>query len=306
MIFYGVTEYDRQLIHLLAQHKRIRIGNFIAFRYLDYEISLHVEDDVAGEDCVIVGSTAPPLNQLFTLLVLADALKKGGASYVQVFVPYMGYSRQDNNPMGEWSGMELIGKLLRSAGIDSIITIDIHSRLDDKLINMPVINLFPAKIFSPQINRLGWKDYCIIAPDEGAKRRARVLAKDLGVTRPVAYMIKHRSDGIIHSELIGNICNRVIVVDDILDSGKTLVSACNLLKQQGVQEIAVVVTHGLFNNIAWRRLFALNVVAVFVSNSTPNTLRQHHPRLHQVSILPLLEAAYPSLILEEKYHEENA
>lgn len=301
MIFYAVSDYYRLLLEHFAQQKHVRLGSYELRRYADDEINLKMNDDVAGEDCVIVSSTALTQTQLFTLLALADALKHAGASYVQAFVPYMGYSRQDNNPANEWSGIELIGKMMKTAGVDSIITIDIHSRQADKLLGMPVINLYPVNIFAPLIQELGWSDYCIIAPDEGAKRRAKALALNLGNTKPVAYMIKHRSDGIVHSELLSNICERVVLVDDIIDSGKTLVSACNLLKQQGVREMAVVVTHGLFTNVAWRRLFALNVKAVYVSDSLPSALKQHHPNLVQVSILPLLEAAYPSLILEEKY-----
>ena len=305
MIFYGVTNFDRQLLEDFSREKNVKLGSFESIRFPDRELSLIVNDDVAGEDCVIIGSTAPPLEQFFQLLMLADALKRAGSSYVQAFIPYMGYSRQDSNAANEWGGIEAIGRMLKTAGVDSIITIDIHSRQADKLIDMPVINLYPVYIFGPLVKRLGWQDYCVLAPDEGAKIRARALALYLGEAKPVSYMIKRRIDSIIQSTLTSNICDRVAIVDDILDSGKTLVSACNLLKNRGVKEITVIVTHGLFNNSAWRRLFALNVTAIYVSDSTPNAFRQHHPNIVHVPILPMLEAAYPNLILEEKRHEKN-
>jgi ribose-phosphate pyrophosphokinase len=145
----------------------------------------------------------------------------------------------------------------------------------------------------------------IVAPDQAARNRAHMLASLTNSKLPPAYIVKRRTNGIFHSGLVGEVSPRVVIVDDIIDSGRTLVSACSLLREHGVREIAVVVTHGLFTNGAWKRMFGLGVTKLYVTDSCPEAAQQKHPGVRVIPLAPLVPAILPQLTRKEK-HYENA
>lgn len=304
MIVFATPTYYRRFIRpLRAENPDIAVGNCEVLRFLNGERHVRIYDDVSGQDCLVISSIAPPDEQLLTLLMITDALKRGGARSVRVFLPYLGYARQDKFEPGESGGIALIGSLIKAAGVDKVITIDAHSKLDQKLIGLPFTSLSPSSLFIPAIQSLDWGDVTVVAPDEGAIARAQATADSLGITRPVAHLVKKHVDGIMHLSLIGEVSKHIIIIDDIIDSGRTLVSACNVLREKGVQEIAIAVTHGLFTNGAWKRLFGLGVKALFVSDSCPEATAQKHPSVHVISLKTLLPAILPGIISKEKQYE---
>lgn len=259
------------------------LGECEVARFANGELHVTVTSDVAGQDCAVVGSLAPPDEQLLSVLMLADALKQAGARTIEVYLPYLGYGRQDKPTPGE-SGVALVGKLLNAAGIESVTTIDVHSPLDRRLIGLSLNSLSAAALFASSIIEMGWEKAIIVAPDKGAMERAEDLASRIGSDTSPTHLVKQHIDGVKHLELVGSVGERVIIVDDILDTGGTLVSACELLQTKGVKEILVVVTHGLFTGDAWQRLFSLGVANLLVSDSCPAALQQNHPQIRPVAI----------------------
>lgn len=302
-IFTSSDYYKRFVRPLCKSSPDIVAGKSEVMRFPNGEIHAMVYEDVNDEECLVIGSVAPPDEQLLALLTLANTLKRNGAVSVRAFLPYLGYARQDKFKTGESGGIALIGSLLRAAGVDEVVAIDTHSKLDQKLIGLPLISLSPASIFAPAIHDLGWSNVTIVAPDEGALARAQAIADTLGSTRPVAHLAKIHVDGIVHLDLAGEVSSHAVIVDDIIDSGRTLVSACNVLREHGVQEIAVAVTHGLFTNGAWKRIFGLGVRALFVSDSCPEAAAQKHPGVQIIPLTPLLPAVLPEVIRKEKQYE---
>jgi ribose-phosphate pyrophosphokinase len=284
IIFAASDYYLRFAMRIHNAYSGTTIGKVKIGRFPNGELHASVLQDVTNRDCMIVGSTAPPDEQLLILVTLADTLKRAGARIIHAFIPYLGYSRQDATVRGESGGIALVGALLRSSGIDSVMTIDVHSDKNKQLIGLPLTTLSPADLFAPYIRKLGWDDAVFVAPDKGAQERTRLLAHAVGNTRPITYLVKTHSDGVRHLDLIGTVSSRVILVDDILDTGQTLVSACELLIKQGVQEIVVVVTHGLFTEKAWGRLFSLGVTKLFVSDSCQKTEKQKNPDIEVVPV----------------------
>jgi len=289
-VFYSSDYYKRFVRPLCESSPHVVAGRSEIMRFSNGEMHAIVHEDVNDEECLVIGSVAPPDEQLLALLMLAEALKRNGAVKVRAFLPYLGYARQDKFGPGESGGIMLIGSLLRAAGVDEVITFDVHSDLDGQIIGLPLLSLSTAQLFVPAIHGLGWGDITVIAPDEGAKARAQAVAKAINGGQQTAYLIKKRTDGILHLDLIGEVSPRVLIVDDILDSGRTLVSACSILREKDVQEIAVAVTHGLFTNEAWKRLFELGVKTLLVSESCPEANRQKHTSVHVISLVRLLPA----------------
>jgi ribose-phosphate pyrophosphokinase len=306
MIVFATPIYFRRFIKSLrVRYPDIVVGEFEFSRFGNGELHARVYDNVSGQDCIIISTLAPPDEQLLSLLMLANALKRSGANSIKAFLPYLSYARQDKFNRGESGGIALVGSLLKSSGIDEVITIDVHSELDKQLIGLPLTSLSSAQLFNSAIQKLEWNDITIVAPDEGAINRAQRVAAMINSTRSVAHLVKKHDDGIMHLNLIGDVSKRVVIVDDIIDSGQTLVSACNILRDREVQEIAIVVTHGLFTGDAWTQLFELGVKTLVVSDSCPEVVKQKHQNIQVISITPLLPAVMPEEAMKEKHFENT-
>lgn len=287
MIVFAAQSYYARFAEELATHPDVTLGMSQQLRYPGGELCVAIRQGVDGQDCLVVGTIAPPDTQLLETVLLAEALKRNGARSVRLFLPYLAYARQDKSTPGLGGGIAAVGALLRAAGVDSVITIDLHSQLDNKLVDMPVVSLMPSSLFAKEIKQLEWPDVTVVAPDEGAIHRNERLAEALGVRGSVVHLVKPHGS-IVHLGVVGDVGPRVIIADDILDSGRTLVSACNVLHQHGVQDIAIAVTHGLFTGAIWKELFALGIRRLFVSDSCPSALKTEVPEVRVVSIKPLL------------------
>jgi ribose-phosphate pyrophosphokinase len=171
-----------------------------------------------------------------------------------------------------------------------LVTIDIHSRRAAELLQMPVTSLSPAELFAAELERSGLLDATIVAPDEGAIERSRALVEAVGIAKPIVYLRKERTaTGVVHRELVGELGRRAVVVDDILDTGGTLVSCCHELKQRDVEDVTVMVTHGLFTGERWEELLPL-VAGLYVTNSIPSARHVSEP-VRVLSVGPLIEQA---------------
>lgn len=302
-VFAASDYYQRFVRPLCESGADMAAGAAEVKRFPNGEMHAIVHENVEGDACLVAGSVAPPDEQLLALLSLADALGRNGAASVHAFLPYLGYARQDKFGSGESGGIALIGSLLKAAGITQVISFDIHSNRDKNLIGIPLSSLSPAPVFSASLAKAGWFNPTVVAPDEGALRRTTKLARTLGITSPTPYLVKRRFDGIVHLDLVGTVSDKVILVDDIIDSGRTLISACQLLRGKGVREIAVAVTHGLFTGDTWKELFDLGVQALYVSDSCPEASRQDHPKVHILPLAPLMPEVVTHVIRKGKRYE---
>lgn len=229
---------------------------------------MRVGSPVANRACAVLGSLAPPDEQILSVLLLAHTLKREGARRVVAVLPYLGYARQDRADAGQSLGGAWAGDLLRAAGVDQVLTLDVHSRRAAACFPMPLQSLSPAPLFAEALVEHGLTDVSIVAPDEGAVERCEAVRRAAGIHAPLAYLRKRRhADGVTHSALVGAVAPRVAIVDDILDTGGTLISACAELRRAGAREITVLVTHGLFTGRRWRELPALGVRRIFTTDS---------------------------------------
>jgi ribose-phosphate pyrophosphokinase len=234
---------------------------------------------------------APPGEQLLAFTFVVDTLRRLGAARVIALVPYLGYARQDKEEAGRGLGAAWLGGVLRACGVAELVTIDIHSSRAAELLELPVTSLSPADLFAAEIRGAGLVDATIVAPDEGAIGRSREVAEAAGIEAPIAHLRKQRTTtGVLHRELIGEVGDRAVIVDDILDTGATLISCCHRLRRQGVGETTVMVTHGLFTGELWMELIPL-VAAIHVTDSVPAVAARPPAFARVVSVRSLLEQA---------------
>lgn len=264
-------------------------GAFRAERFENGEWQVKLQTPVGDEDCFILGSVAPPDEQLFCSLLLAHTLKKERARQVTAILPYLAYARHDKDKLGESLGTAWLGAVAQASGIDRILTVDVHSERGAKMFPIPVISLSPANIFAQALDRFGLKQATIVAPDEGAIPRCDAVKRAAGTAQEtIPFFRKQRAaTGILHSGLVGTVGRQVVIIDDMLDTGGTLVSACGRLREAGVEEIHIMVTHGLFTGDRWRELWRLGVRRIFCTNSVPG--REFGDKIEQLSVVPLLE-----------------
>ena len=266
-------------------------ARFEAARFENGELHIAIHTPVRNQNCVILGSISPPDENLLSLLLLAHTLKKEGARKASAILPYVAYARHDKDKTGESLGTAWLGVMAEAAGIDELIGVDVHSDRAKKLFPFRVISLSPAEVFAEALKRFGLEKAAIVAPDEGAIPRCDAVKKAAGMAPgKTLYFEKHRTaEGITHTGCIGEVGRQVVLVDDILDTGGTLVSACQRLRQAGAEEIHVMVTHGLFTGNRWKELWSLGVKRIFCTDSVPFARGTEDSRITRLSIIPLLE-----------------
>jgi ribose-phosphate pyrophosphokinase len=269
-IVFALPEHEELLPGELSEHSAPALGSCAFSRFPNGELYVRVASPVASRVCAVLGSLAPPDEQILSVLLLAHTLRREGARRIVALLSYLGYARQDRADPGQSLGAAWAGDLLGASGIDRVLTIDVHSREAAACLPMGVDSLSPAPLFADVLKQRPLTDLSVVAPDEGALGRCEAVVRAAGIRTPLAYLRKQRgADGVTHSALVGKVMPRVAIVDDILDTGGTLISACVELRRAGAQEITVFATHGLFTGQRWRELPALGVQRIYTTDSIP-------------------------------------
>jgi len=276
----------------------LRPGQFSLVRYLNQEVHIDLQCKVSGEHCFILGSIAPPDSQMISLLLLAHTLKKEGAARITGLLPYLAYAREDKVKPGQSLGTAWVGALLQASALDEIWAVDVHSEHDQQLFPLALRSLSPAALFGECLERFALTDASFVAPDEGAVARCQALTAAAGRTSgDIVYFKKQRTaSGVVHHERIGELQRRAVVVDDVLDTGATLVSACERLAAAGVVELYICVTHGLFSGQRWRDLWSLPLKRIFCTDSVPGCTSIADPRITPLQLGPLLRAEVATIL----------
>jgi ribose-phosphate pyrophosphokinase len=288
-LLFTFPEYSR-IEKSLRDLPGLTPGQFSITRYENQDLHAGIESLVSSEHCFILGGIGAPDCQTLSLLLLAHSLKKEGAHRVTGILPYLAYSREDKIKPGESLTTAWAGALLKASAFDEIWTVDVHGEEDKRLIPLPIESLSPAKTFGEHLAKLALTDVCFVSPDQGAVARCQAVKSASGTARgDVVYFEKRRSAaGIVHRSPIGKVDRRAVVVDDILDTGATLVSACEKLVAAGVEELYLCVTHGLFCGQRWRDLWSLPVKHIFCTDTVPACTMIRDPRITVLAIASVL------------------
>jgi ribose-phosphate pyrophosphokinase len=248
-------------------------GSFFEKTFRNGEYYLKIDQDVRGKKVVVFSVITQPQEQIMKILFLLNAIKSNKASKIVLVLPYYPYSRQDRvREAGEPISAGLMAGLFASAGADRIITIDIHNPQGLGKYKKKVKNIKPFDMLSASINQAIDSSWVLGAPDKGAEKRVRELAKVLNVKK-IAYLRKERPQpgkarvtGITGDPVSGE---KVLLVDDMIDSGNTIIEAANFIRNRGAKVISVVCTHGIFSQGAWLRLNQSVIKNVYCTDTMP-------------------------------------
>jgi len=300
MILFTLEQYEAMGGAVERTLPWLRTGGFQVARYDNGELHAALHTPVAFEHCVVLGSIAPPDEQLLSALLLAHTFRKEGAREVSALLPYLAYSRQDKDKPGESLAAALVGRLLEAAGFNQVITADVHSEADKPLFPIPILSLDTAPLFADAIKRHQLIEATFVAPDNGAIARCQAVKAALGMPEAdTPYFEKQRiGTGIVHVGPIGKVGSRAVIIDDMLDTGTTLVSACQKLVEAGVREIYIMITHGLFTGECWKQLWSLGVKRIICTNTVPFPVGLDSSSIETLSIVPLLRQQL--LLLENR------
>jgi ribose-phosphate pyrophosphokinase len=247
------------------------LGSLTIQKFSDGEISAEFNESIRGLDVFVIQSTHAPADNLVELLLIVDAAKRASAPYVTAVIPYFGYARQDRKDKPRVAiGAKLVANLLTAAGVDRLMTLDLHAGQIQGFFDFPVDHLDGSAIFTPYVKSLNLEDFMFASADVGGVQRARNYAKFFGVDLAVCDKHRKRANEIASMQVIGDVTGaNVILVDDIVDTGGTLCRAAELLLEKGAKSVRALITHGVFSGNAVERIMSSALTEIVVTDSIP-------------------------------------
>ena len=245
--------------------------------FSDGEFRVSIEETVRGKEVVIVQSTFPPSDNLMELLMLIDAAKRASAKRIVAVIPYFGFARQDRKDAPRVAiGAKLIANMLTAAGVDRVITMDLHADQIQGFFEVPVDHLYGSAVFLPYLESMNTDNLLIATPDTGGTKRANAFAKYLGVDMAICYKQRKVANQVASMRVIGDVEGKdVVLVDDICDTAGTLTKAAGLMMGHGAATVRAVCTHPVLSGPAYERIADSALTELVVTDSIP--LRDDKP-----------------------------
>ncbi|MGK2923977.1 MAG: ribose-phosphate pyrophosphokinase [Methyloceanibacter sp.] len=287
---------NRPLAEAIAAYLDSPLARCIVRRFADKEIFVEVQENVRGEDVFVIQSTSAPANDhLMELLILVDALKRASARRITAVLPYFGYARQDRKPGPRTPiSAKLVANMIVRAGADRVLTLDLHAGQIQGFFDIPTDNLFAAPAMVADIKDVMSEDnVMVVSPDVGGVVRARGLAKRIDAPLAIVDKRRERPGDSEVMNVIGDVSGHsCILVDDIVDSGGTLVNAAEALLEKGAKKVTGYITHGVLSGGAVARIMASQLKELVITDSiqpSDSVLKAHNIRV--LPIAPLLGEA---------------
>ncbi|MEM9590681.1 MAG: ribose-phosphate pyrophosphokinase [Pseudomonadota bacterium] len=287
---------NRPLAEAIANYLDTPLARCVVRRFADKEIFVEIQENVRGEDAFIVQSTSAPANDhLMELLILCDALRRASARRITAVIPYFGYARQDRKPGPRTPiSAKLVANMIVRAGAARVLTLDLHAGQIQGFFDIPTDNLFAAPVMVGDITEVMAKDnVMVVSPDVGGVVRARGLAKRIDAPLAIVDKRRERPGESEVMNVIGDVSGHsCILVDDIVDSGGTLVNAAEALLKQGAKQVTGYITHGVLSGGAIARVMSSQLKELVITDSimpSDAVLNAHNIRV--LTIAPLLGEA---------------
>ncbi len=259
----------------ISKYLKTRLVNSSIKKFSDGEIYIEINENIRGNSIFIIQSVSSPANDnLMELLLCIDALKRSSAKNITAVIPYFGYARQDRKVVPRTSiSAKLVSNLITKAGADRVVTVDLHSGQIQGFFDIPVDNLFATPIFARHIRKkIKSNNLICVAPDVGGTARARALGKMLNVGLAIVDKRRPSPGKSEVMNVIGNVRNKTcIIVDDIIDSGGTIVNAAKVLKEKGARDVHVYVSHGVLSGNAVEKISKSKVKNLVVTDTIDNS-----------------------------------
>jgi len=282
------------LAQAIAHHLHIPLGKINVGRFSDGELNIEIMENIRGRDVFLMQSTCPPANDnLMELLVMADACQRASAGRITALIPYLGYARQDRRPRASRVPItsKLVAKLIGAAGIDRVLTVDLHADQIQGFFDIPLDNVYASPVLLGDVWRQEYERMVVVSPDVGGVVRARALAKrlddaDLAIIdkrRPQANQSQVMN---VIGEVKGKTC---VMIDDLVDTAGTLCSASEVLKERGALQVVAYITHPVLSGPAVERLENSVLDELVVTDTIPlKPAAQACSKIRQLSVAELL------------------
>ena len=291
MVFTGNA--NPELAKLVVERLDIPMGEMSVGKFSDGEITVEINENVRGKDAFIIQPTCTPTNDnLMELLLMADGLRRASAARITAVVPYFGYARQDRRPRSARVPISAraVADMMVGAGIDRVLTVDLHADQIQGFFSVPVDNVYGSPILLDDIARQKYEDLVVVSPDVGGVVRARAIAKQLNVD--LAIIDKRRPEANVAEvmNIIGDVEGRTcVLVDDMVDTAGTLCHAATALKEHGAKAVVAYCTHPVLSGPAIDRLKSSALDELVVSDTIPlSVAAQKSGRVRQLTIAGLL------------------
>jgi len=291
-LFTGRANPD--LAKRIAEYLRINLGDIEIKSFSDREVYVKINENVRGKDVFLLQPTCPPANEnIMELLIMIDASRRASAKRITAVIPYYGYARQDKKDEPRVSiAAKLVANLITVAGADRVLTMDLHSPQIQGFFDIKVDHLFAAPVIIEYFKKKNLKDLVVLSPDVGGMIRARAYAKRLKA--PLAVIDKRRPMAnkaeVMH--VVGEVKGKdVLIVDDMVDTGGTLLAAANALKREGAKDIYASCTHPVLSGDAFQRIYDSPLKEIVITDTIPLKREKGNSKIRVLSVSSLLGEA---------------
>ncbi|PID94740.1 MAG: ribose-phosphate pyrophosphokinase [Bacteroidales bacterium] len=298
-IFSG--EKSEYLASQICQSLNCGLGKKTKLKFSDGEFAVYYEETVRGCYVFIVQSTIPNSDNLMELLMMIDAAKRASAYKIIAVIPYFGWARQDRKDKPRISiTAKLVADLLSTAGIDRVITMDLHADQIQGFFDIPVDHLYASTIFAPFIKNLNLDDLVIASPDVGGSKRANSYAHHLDAPLVLCHKTRERANEIASMRIIGDVKDKnVVLIDDMADTAGTLAKAADLMIENGAKSVRAIVTHAVMSGNAAENIMKSQITELICTDSIPFDVAKC-PKVKVLSIAELLGIAISNV-----YHNQS-
>ena len=284
-VFSGTN--SKYLAEKICNSLGCELGNMNITHFADGEFAVSFEESIRGAHVFLVQSTFPNSDNLMELLLMIDAAKRASAKSIVAVIPYFGWARQDRKDKPRVSiGAKLVADLLSVAGIDRLITMDLHADQIQGFFNIPVDHLYASGIFLPYIQSLNLENLVIATPDVGGSKRASTYAKYLDVPLVLCNKTRERANVVATMQIIGDVKDKnVILIDDMCDTAGTIVKAAALMMENGAKSVRALCSHAIMSDPATQRVEESPLSEMIFTNSIP--YRKHCDKCTIISVAKL-------------------
>jgi ribose-phosphate pyrophosphokinase len=283
----------------IAKKYGVALGDVNVTVFSDGEFQPSFEETVRGQDVFIVQSTMPPADNLLELLLLVDAARRASARKIIAVIPYFGFARQDRKDKPRVAiGAKLIANMLMAAGVDRVITMDLHADQIQGFFEVPVDHLYGSTLFFNEIKKLGTENLVMAAPDVGGAKRANSYSKNLNCGLALCHKHRKKANEIAEMTVIGDVLGKdVVIVDDMCDTAGTLTTAADLLMEKGAKSVRAFCTHAVLSGPAFERIENSNLTELVVTDTIP--LKQKSDKIRVLSVSDLFSDVIKRLMNNE-------
>jgi ribose-phosphate pyrophosphokinase len=303
MVFSGTA--TKYLAERICQSLGCPLGKLEVTKFSDGEFAVYYEESIRGRDIFLVQSTFPSSDNLMELLLMIDAAKRASARTINAVIPYFGWARQDRKDKPRVSiGAKLVADLLSAAGVNRVITMDLHADQIQGFFDVPVDHLYASGVMLPYLKSLNIEDLVIASPDVGGSKRANTYAKYLGCPLVLCNKTRARANVIASMQIIGEVEGKnVVIIDDMVDTAGSITKAADIMKEAGAKTVRACATHCVMSGPATERVQNSALEEIVFTDSIPFDSARC-PKVKQLSVADMFAETIRRVVNNESISDQ--